>query len=218
MNVFSKSIIVYHVLLLKQNVMPFEFRDTDLPGVKLVIPEVFEDDRGLFMETYVEDSFREGGIDTEFVQDNYSKSKGGVLRGLHYQKGDASQGKLIQCTEGTIYDIVVDLRAKSPTHGNTLSTILSEHNRKMLFAPKGLAHGYVTLSDSATTRYKVDNEYAPAEEAGIHWDDPELDINWPIADPIVSEKDSNWPTFDEAADSGVAYQCNQMTNRAEADD
>lgn len=185
--------------------MPFEFRDTALRDVVVVEPEVFEDDRGLFMETYVEESFREAGIDTDFVQDNYSKSEAGVLRGLHYQRGDAAQGKLIQCDQGVIFDVVVDLRRGAETFGESLSMILSEHNRKMLYAPRGFAHGFLALSDTVVTRYKVDNYYAPEKEAGIRWDDRTLDIDWPVTDPVLSEKDADLPTFDEAVDAGHVF-------------
>jgi dTDP-4-dehydrorhamnose 3,5-epimerase len=178
--------------------MPFEFKDAEPEDVKIVKPQVFGDERGFFMEAYVKEKFKEGGIDTEFIQDNHSKSEHGVLRGLHYQKGEHAQGKLVRCTQGVIIDVIVDLRKDSETFGEHLKVILSEHNKKMLWVPRGFAHGFYTLSETAEVHYKVDNDYAPNQEAGIAWDDPELDINWPIEDPKLSEKDEEWPTLKEA--------------------
>jgi dTDP-4-dehydrorhamnose 3,5-epimerase len=185
--------------------VPFEFSDTELRGVKVIKPEVFEDERGLFMEAYKRTAFEEGGIDREFVQDNHSKSKANVLRGLHYQRGDAAQAKIVQCTEGVILDVVVDLRQDSPTFGESLSRILSEHNKKMLYVPRGFAHGFLTLSSTATVRYKIDNDYEPDAENGIIWDDPTLAIDWPVEDPVLSEKDMNWPTFETAVNRNLVF-------------
>ena len=185
--------------------MPFEFSDTKLRGLKAIKPEVFEDERGLFMETYKWRAFEEAGIDVGFIQDNYSKSKANVLRGLHYQKGDAAQAKIIQCFEGAIFDVVVDLKKKSPTFGESWSTILSEHNKKMLYVPRDFAHGFLTLSETAKVRYKVDNDYEPNREGGIIWDDPTLAIDWPPEDPILSEKDMNWPTFETAVERELVF-------------
>jgi dTDP-4-dehydrorhamnose 3,5-epimerase len=185
--------------------MSFEFRETDIADVKVIVPKVFEDDRGLFMETYVRESFLAAGIDAEFVQDNYSVSEASVLRGLHYQHGDAAQGKLVQCTGGVIFDVAVDLRTDSPTFGESVSMILSEHNRKMLWIPRGFAHGFLTLSRTAEVRYKLDNEYAPDREAGIYWDDPSLGVDWPVDDPILADKDTDWPTVQQAVKEDLVF-------------
>jgi dTDP-4-dehydrorhamnose 3,5-epimerase len=185
--------------------MPFEFEDTEIKDVKIVKPQVFGDDRGFFMETYEENDFKEAGIDTEFIQDNHSKSEHGVLRGLHYQKGEYSQGKLVRCTQGVIMDVIVDLRKDSETFGETKKVILSEHNRKMLWVPRGFGHGFYTLSGTAEVQYKVDNEYAPDQEAGITWDDPKLEVDWPTEDPKLSDKDKEWPTLEEAEEQGLLF-------------
>ncbi|OYR41419.1 dTDP-4-dehydrorhamnose 3,5-epimerase [Halorubrum sp. Eb13] len=185
--------------------MPFEFSDTEVHGLKVIEPEVFEDERGLFMETYKREAFEEAGIDVGFIQDNYSKSKANVLRGLHYQKGDATQAKVVRCSEGAIFDIAVDLRKESPTFGESLSTILSEHNKKILYVPRGFAHGFLALSDTAKVRYKVDNDYEPDKEGGIIWNDSTLAIDWPVEEPILSEKDKNWPTFEAAVERDLVF-------------
>jgi dTDP-4-dehydrorhamnose 3,5-epimerase len=185
--------------------MPFEFEDAKLEDVKIVKPQVFGDERGFFMETYEKNDFREAGIDTEFIQDNHSKSDHGVLRGLHYQKGEYSQGKLVRCTKGVIIDVIVDLRKDSKTFGETMKVILSEHNKKMLWVPRGFGHGFYTISETAEVQYKVDNEYAPEQEAGIAWNDPELDINWPTEDPKLSDKDKKWPKLEKAEEKNLLF-------------
>jgi len=185
--------------------VPFKFSDAELRGIKVIKPEVFEDERGLFMETYKRAAFEKAGIDGEFIQDNYSKSKANALRGLHYQKGDAAQAKIVQCSEGVILDVVVDLKKDSPTFGESLSMILSEHNKKMLYIPREFAHGFLTLSNTAKIRYKIDNDYKPDTEGGIIWDDPTLAIDWPVEDPILSEKDMNWPTFETAVERDLVF-------------
>lgn len=185
--------------------MPFEFSDTELRGLIAIEPEVFEDKRGLFMETYKRAAFEDAGIDVGFIQDNCSKSKSNVLRGLHYQKGDAAQAKIVQCTEGTVFDVVVDLKKESPTFGEYSSTILSEENNMMLYVPRDYAHGFLTLSDTAKVRYKVDNDYTPDREGGIIWDDPTVAIDWPSDDPILSEKDMNWPTLETAIENDLVF-------------
>lgn len=157
------------------------------------------------MEAYERTAFEEAGIDAEFIQDNYSKSKANVLRGLHYQEGDAAQAKLVHCSAGVIFDVVVDLKERSPTFGESAATILSEYNNKMLYIPRDYAHGFLTLSESTKVRYKIDNDYEPDREAGIIWDDPTLAIDWPSEDPILSEKDSNWPTFETAVNDGLVF-------------
>jgi dTDP-4-dehydrorhamnose 3,5-epimerase len=185
--------------------MPFEFEQSSIPDVKVVKPKVFEEERGFFMESYVREKFEKEGINTEFIQDNHSKSEYGVLRGLHYQKGEHSQGKLVRCTQGVIIDVIVDLRKDSETFGETKEVILSEHNKKMLWVPRGFAHGFYTLSETAEVQYKVDNDYAPDQEVGIAWNDPQLDIDWPTEDPKLSDKDKEWPTLKEAKEEGLLF-------------
>lgn len=185
--------------------VPFEFSDTDLRGVKIIEPTVFTDERGQFMEVYKREVFTEAGIEEEFVQDNCSISKANVLRGLHYQRGDAAQAKIVQCSDGAILDVVVDLKAKSDTFGQSKSLVLSEHNNRILYVPRDYAHGFITLSDTATVRYKVDNKFSPDDEAGIIWDDPTLEIDWPIDDPTLSEKDTTWPTLEAAVERDLVF-------------
>ena len=177
--------------------MPFEFKRLEIPDVILIKPKVFEDERGFFMETYKKSDFEKAGIKGEFVQDNHSKSKYGVLRGLHFQKGPHAQAKIVRCIRGVIYDVAVDLRKNSPTFGEYVGVLLSEYNKYMLYIPRGFAHGFVVLSDVAEVVYKVDNIYAPEYEGGLIWNDPDVNIQWPIEDPIVSPKDQKWPTLRE---------------------
>ncbi len=177
--------------------MPFEFKRLEIEDVILVKPKVFPDNRGYFMEMFREDMFIEGGIKTRFVQDNHSYSRKGVLRGLHFQYEPYSQAKLVFCAKGTIFDVAVDIRPDSPTFGKHVSVILSDMNHYMLFIPRGFAHGFQVLSDEAYVFYKVDNYYAPGHEGDIIWNDPDLNITWPIKEPILSEKDKKWPRLSE---------------------
>lgn len=177
--------------------MPFEFKETKIKDVKIIEPEVFEDERGFFLETYVKEDFEEAGISTDFVQDNHSKSEYGVLRGLHFQKGEYSQAKLVRCAKGVIFDVAVDLRPESETFGEHIWFILSEHNRRQIYIPRDFAHGFLSLSETAEVVYKVDNDYAPNQEGGIIWDDPQLNIPWPIEKPKLSDQDMNWPKLKE---------------------
>ncbi len=185
--------------------MPFEFKRLEIPDVILIKPKVFEDERGFFMETYKKSDFEKAGIKEEFVQDNHSKSKYGVLRGLHFQREPYAQAKIVRCIRGVIYDVAVDLRRDSPTFGKWVGVILSEHNRYQLYIPRGFAHGFVVLSDVAEVVYKVDNIYAPDYETGIIWDDSDIGIGWPVDDPIVSEKDRKLPTLREALEKGWVF-------------
>lgn len=189
--------------------MPFEFIKTDIPDVILVKPKVFCDNRGFFMETYKKSDFESAGIDTDFVQDNHSKSIKGVLRGLHYQKEPFAQGKLVRCIRGKIFDVAVDIRKGSPTFGKWVGYELSEENKLMLWIPKGFAHGFLTLSEEAEVVYKVSGgEYNPDYDAGIRWDDPDIGINWPIEmveEVLLSEKDKNLP-FLKDADINFVYR------------
>ena len=188
--------------------MPFEFVKTEIPDIILVKPRVFTDCRGFFMETYKKSDFKLAGIDTDFVQDNHSKSIKGVLRGLHYQKEPFAQGKLVRCIRGKIFDVAVDIRKGSPTFGKWVGYELSEENRLMLWIPKGFAHGFLTLSEEAEVVYKVSGgEYNPDYDAGIRWDDPDIGIDWPVEsveEVLLSEKDRNLP-FLKDADINFVY-------------
>ena len=171
---------------------------TSLEGVLIVEPAVFRDDRGFFMETYHQTRYSAGGIRRNFVQDNLSYSVQGTLRGLHYQVEHA-QAKLIQVIKGEIFDVVVDIRPASPTFGQWAGYRLSEHNHRQIFIPEGFAHGFCVLSPSAHCLYKCSDFYAPDDEAGILWSDPEIGIDWPVKDPIISEKDKNYPLLKDVS-------------------
>lgn len=172
--------------------MPFEFQRTKIPDVILIKPRVFEDERGFFMENYKKSDFKKAGIDVDFVQSNHSKSTKGVIRGLHFQKEPYAQSKLVRCIKGKIFDVAVDIRNNSNTFGEYIAVELSEKNKYLLFVPKGFAHGFQVLSEVAEIEYLVDNEYAPDFENGILWNDNYININWPISDAIISEKDKHW--------------------------
>lgn len=167
---------------------------TSIPDVWILEPRVFEDARGYFMETWREEDFnRAMGHEVHFVQDNQSMSSRGVLRGLHYQKGDASQAKLVRVLQGSVVDVAVDLRQDSPTFGQHVLVELSAENKRQLFIPRGFAHGFQVLSETAVFTYKVDNRYAPETECSIRYDDPTIGIQWPILgdEVLLSEKDLN---------------------------
>lgn len=175
-------------------------RKTKLADVKLLEPAVFGDHRGFFTESYSEEDFKAVGIDFNFIQDNHSLStQPGVLRGLHFQKGAAAQTKLIRVVTGAVLDVIVDIRKGSPTYGQWEGYVLSEYNHRQLLVPKGFAHGFVTLTPDVNFLYKCDNYYNAEADGGIAFDDPELDIDWPIAidKAITSEKDSKHPTLME---------------------
>jgi len=167
-----------------------------LPDVKRIEPRVFRDDRGFFQMTYHETEYRDAGIDARFVQDNWSRSGRGVLRGLHYQLHHA-QAKLVAVLRGSVYDLVVDIRRGSPTFGQWAGALLSEENHHQLFIPAGFAHGFCVLSDEADFVYKCSAFYRPDDEHGIRWDDPGLGIDWPGGDFIVSDKDRELPLLSE---------------------
>ena len=177
--------------------MPFEFERLDIPNVVIVKPKVFEDERGFFIETYKKGDFEKAGINVEFIQENHSKSKYGVLRGLHFQREPYAQSKLVRCIKGKIIDAAVDIRQNSPTFKKYVSAELSEDNKLMLFIPKGFAHGFVVLSKEAEIIYKVDNVYAPSHESGLIWNDKKINIKWPINNPILSQKDKELPSLEE---------------------
>lgn len=173
--------------------------ETNLPGVKLLEPKVFGDRRGFFLENYNMSVFHEHGIEDAFLQDNHSLSKeAGVLRGLHYQLNPKAQSKLVRVITGAVYDVVVDIREGSPTYKEWQGFILSEHNQRMLYVPEGFAHGFCTLTENTNVCYKVNAYYSPEHDRGIRWDDPELLIDWPVSEPILSEKDRQQPLLREA--------------------
>lgn len=178
--------------------MPFEFNRLVVSDVILVIPKVFGDDRGFFLEFYKQSEFAAGGIPEHFVQDNHSRSVKGVLRGLHYQKDPTSQGKLVHCLGGRIFDVAVDIRKGSHTYGKWVSAELTGENHHILYVPPGFAHGFQVLSDSAEVLYKCTREYSPAEDRGIIWNDPSIAVRWPIDAPILSGKDSLLPLLKDA--------------------
>ncbi|MGB4132686.1 MAG: dTDP-4-dehydrorhamnose 3,5-epimerase [Tenuifilaceae bacterium] len=171
------------------------FNKTFIDGVFIIEPKVFGDSRGYFFESYNQKEFEEKVGPITFVQDNESKSSYGVLRGLHFQKPPFAQAKLVRCAEGEVFDVAVDLRQASPTFGKYVAVNLSGENKKQLFIPRGFAHGFVVLSQSAVIIYKVDNLYAPEYDTGIMWNDPQLNINWGIRkeDIILSPKDASLP-------------------------
>ncbi len=169
---------------------------TDIPGVLIVEPDLFFDERGFLFEVYHKNRYYSFGIDTDFVQDNYSFSSIGTLRGLHYQIKN-SQAKLIQIIKGEIFDVAVDLRYGSQTFGKWIGTYLSEKNHRQLFIPEGFAHGFCVTSDSAMLVYKCSDHYNIEDEEGVIWSDPEINISWPTEEPILSEKDKTFSTLKE---------------------
>lgn len=174
---------------------------TEIDGVVIIEPKIFGDERGYFFESFNAAEFaRKVGVNTVFMQDNESKSKYGVLRGLHFQKGEFAQSKLVRVVEGRVIDVAVDIRRGSPTFGKHVAVELSKENKRQLFIPRGFAHGFAVLSEEAVFQYKCDNLYAPEHEGAIAWNDPKIGIDWQIRpeDAILSEKDKKHPTLDEA--------------------
>ncbi|MCI2082028.1 MAG: dTDP-4-dehydrorhamnose 3,5-epimerase [Bacteroidales bacterium] len=178
------------------------FRKTDIEGVKVMEPKVFGDKRGYFFECFSQREFDlAAGRHVDFVQDNQAMSASkGVLRGLHFQKGEFAQAKLVRVIKGAVMDVAVDLRKGSPTFGKYVSVILSGKNKLMFFIPRHFAHGYLVLEDNTIFTYKCDNYYAPEAEGGLIWNDPDIAVDWPGTggDPILSEKDKIWPTLQES--------------------
>ena len=171
----------------------FQFIQTGIQGLVVVEPKVFGDNRGYFMETYNYNDFKAAGLDMVFVQDNQSKSKKGVLRGLHFQKKNP-QGKLVRVVSGEVYDVAVDLRKGSDTYGKWYGVLLSAENKKQFYVPEGFAHGFVVMSDTAEFVYKCTRFYDPSDEGGLMWNDPEIGVQWPVpegAELILSEKDQH---------------------------
>jgi dTDP-4-dehydrorhamnose 3,5-epimerase len=185
--------------------MPFSFKALEIPDVLLVEPQAFSDERGFFMETYRHSDFLANGFVDEFVQDNFSHSVQGVLRGLHYQKDPKAQGKLVLVLRGRIFDVAVDIRKGSPTFGRWIGAELSDENHRMLWVPRGFAHGFCVLSDEADVLYKVTNDYAPELDRGIIWNDPEIGIEWPISGPLLSPKDAQLPRLSKV-DNDFLYE------------
>ncbi|MDA8873307.1 dTDP-4-dehydrorhamnose 3,5-epimerase [Alphaproteobacteria bacterium] len=176
---------------------------TILPGVLIIEPRVFEDTRGFFKETFQLARYRECGIDAPFLQDNFSRSKKGVLRGLHLQKS-RPQGKLVSCPRGVIFDAVVDINPISPTFGKYLGIEISEYNHLQVWIPPGYAHGFCVISDEADLQYKCTDIYSPEDESGLIWDDPEVAIDWPLEAPELSPKDLLLPTLAQIRQIGHA--------------
>lgn len=170
--------------------------NTPLPGVLIVDPDIFGDDRGFFFETYNAERYREAGIEQEFVQDNLSYSQRGVLRGLHIQNPGA-QGKLVQVLDGEVFDVAVDVRVSSPHFGRWFGISLSSKNKRQLYVPEGFAHGFCVISDTALFHYKCTSLYAPKTEISILWNDPRIGIIWPIDSPYLSKKDMDAKPLDE---------------------
>jgi dTDP-4-dehydrorhamnose 3,5-epimerase len=195
--------------------MPFHFKRLSIPDIILIEPVLFADERGFFMETYKYSDFNKSGIKEYFIQENYSKSAKNVLRGLHYQKNPMAQGKLVRCLKGEIFDVVVDIRKGSPTYSRWISVILSGENNLMLYIPPAFAHGFIVLSDSAEVVYKCTEEYSPEHEKGIIWNDPDINIKWPVENPILSEKDKEHPAL-KYADNNFEYLVDGASNSSGA--
>ena len=181
--------------------MSVEFTETEIPGVILIHRPVFQDHRGSFMEIFNKELFSSSGLATDFVQDNLSHSFKGVLRGLHYQR-TRPQGKLVSVLRGEVFDVAVDIRIGSPTFGKWVGFLLSQNGQQQLYIPGGFAHGFCVLSEEADFYYKCTEIYLPEDEGVIHWQDPRLGISWPIAEPILSDKDRKAPTLEELKAQG----------------
>lgn len=184
----------------KHNTRVMNYSKTEIEGVYIIEPKVFEDPRGYFFESFKKEDFENHVGKVDFIQENESKSSKGVLRGLHYQKGDAAQAKLVRVVKGKVLDVAVDMRKDSTTFGKYVMVELSDANKRQFFVPRGFAHGFLVLSDEAIFSYKVDNVYAPQEEASVRWNDEELAIAWPVdgMDILASEKDMEAPEWKNA--------------------
>lgn len=176
-----------------------KFTETALPGVYIVEPAVFGDHRGFFMESWSQRAFEETGLHYDFVQDNHSSSTvKGTLRGIHFQRGEKAQAKLVRCTKGAVLDVAVDLRPSSPHYKKWVAVELTAENKRQLLIPRGFGHGFLTLTDDVEFLYKVDNPYAPEADGGIRWNDPEIGVAWGVEEPILSAKDSSSPFLKDA--------------------
>ena len=178
--------------------MPFEFVPLEISGLKVIKPRLYGDDRGYFLELYKRSDFSKAGIRELFVQDNYSQSVKGVLRGLHYQKNPTAQGKLVSCIKGMIYDVAIDIRKGSPHYGKWAAVELTEENKYLLYVPPGFAHGFQVISDSAAVMYKCTQEYSAVDDRGVIWNDPDINVVWPLKNPLLSEKDKMHPPLTDA--------------------
>ncbi|MCC7300924.1 MAG: dTDP-4-dehydrorhamnose 3,5-epimerase [Verrucomicrobia bacterium] len=174
-----------------------ECKTLEIPEVKLICPRVFPDERGFFMQIYHEKQYRKAGLDVRFLQENWSRSTKGVLRGLHYQLKNP-QDKLVSVIRGEVFDVAVDIRRDSPTFGKWVGEVLSDENHHQLFIPKGFAHGFFVLSDEADLLYKCSDFYTPGDEYGIRWNDPSIGIDWPSNVPLLSGKDKLWSVLSDA--------------------
>ncbi len=179
--------------------------DADLPGVQVIEPDVYSDRRGAFLETWNARDYGKHGLDVTFVQDNLSRSHRHVLRGLHFQN-PRPQGKLISVLKGEVYDVIVDIRSESETFGEWSSTVLSADNAKQLYVPEGFAHGFLVRSEEALFHYKCTDFYHPETEGVIRWNDPAIGIDWPVEDPVVSERDREAPSMDEVSDERFQFR------------
>jgi dTDP-4-dehydrorhamnose 3,5-epimerase len=178
--------------------MPFTFTSLTIPDIVLVEPKDFPDERGYFMESFKASDFKKANLPTHFVQDNFSFSKKGVIRGLHYQKNPKAQGKLVSVLKGGVWDVAVDIRRKSPTFLKWVTADLNDSNHAMLYIPPGFAHGFISLTEDVHLLYKCTNEYDLQADAGIRWNDPDIAISWPVSNPIVSKKDQDLPWIHQA--------------------
>ncbi len=185
--------------------MPFEFERLEIPEIVLVKAKRFGDSRGFFMETYKQSDFAAHGIEEAFVQGNFSRSARGVLRGLHYQKAPQAQGKLVAVLRGEVVDVAVDIRRGSPTYGRWVSQVLTGENGHLLYIPPGFAHGFCAVSEEADFSYMVTAEYAPELDRGIIWNDATIGVEWPVDPPLLTDKDAQWPSLEEA-DHDFVYQ------------
>jgi len=178
--------------------MPFKFTKLDLDGLVLIEPTFFRDDRGFFTESYKKTDFKNNGINSDFLQDNHSRSGKNVIRGLHYQQSPKSQGKLVRVIKGAVWDVAVDIRRSSPDYLHWRSFELSGDNGRMIYIPPWYAHGFLALTDDVHLLYKCTEEYDAKLDAGIRWNDPDIGIDWPVQNPLVSEKDRILPFAKDA--------------------
>jgi dTDP-4-dehydrorhamnose 3,5-epimerase len=179
--------------------MGFRFKQLEISDVVLVEPDTYGDDRGFFRETFKRSAFVEGGLDRQFVQANFSKSRKGVIRGLHFQREPAAVGKLVGVARGSIFDVAVDIRPGSATFGRWVGEELSDEDGRMLFVPEGFAHGFCALDEDTLVTYLMTGEFSPEHDGGVRWNDPAIGVEWPVADPILSPKDQELPYLNEIA-------------------
>ena len=184
-----------------KEIMTFTFKKLAIPDVIEIQPSVFPDQRGFFLESFKESDFISNGINDKFVQDNISHSVLGIIRGLHFQKNPKAQAKLVTVIKGKIFDVAVDIRKNSPSYGKWVSQTLSSDQHNLLYIPEGFAHGFCVLSSEADVYYKVSNEYSPQHQEGIVWNDPDLNISWPLTDVIVSNNDKQLPSLQNLENS-----------------